>query len=46
LSATLSIALKFDYIKKSLHLENFEFTIYDTDFDYKNQAILHIPKDL
>lgn len=46
LSATLSIADKFDYIKKSLHLENFEFTIYETDFDYKSQATLYIPKDL
>ena len=46
LSATLSIASNFDYIKKSLHLEGFEFMEYETDFDYKNQAILYIPKDL
>lgn len=46
LSATLSIAEKFDYVKKSLHLENFEFTIYETDFDFKKQAILYIPKDI
>ena len=46
LSATLSIASNFDYIKKSLHLDGFEFMEYKTDFDYKNQAILYIPKDL
>lgn len=46
LSATLSVAENFDYVKKSLHLENFEFTIYETDFDYKKQATLYIPKDI
>ncbi len=46
LSATLSIASNFDYVKKTLHLEEFEFMEYNTDFDYKNQAVLYIPKDL
>lgn len=46
LSATLSIANNFDYVNKSLHLENFEFIIYETDFDYKKQATLYIPKDI
>lgn len=46
LSATLSIANDFTYIKKSLHLENFEFSQYETDFDYSKQATLYIPKDL
>nr|MDD3720202.1 helicase C-terminal domain-containing protein [Candidatus Gracilibacteria bacterium] len=45
-SATLSIANSFDYIKKSLHLEGFEFLQFDTDFDYSKQATLYIPKDL
>lgn len=46
LSATLSIASNFDYVKKSLHLEGFEFIEYKTDFDYNTQAVLYIPKDL
>lgn len=45
-SATLSIADNFNYIKKSLHLEWFDFKKYESDFDYSKQATLYIPKDL
>ncbi|NDK08837.1 DEAD/DEAH box helicase, partial [Candidatus Gracilibacteria bacterium] len=45
-SATLTIAGKFDYIKKTLSLDGFDFQIYETDFDYKNQAKVFIPKDI
>lgn len=45
-SATLTIAGKFDYIKKTLSLDWFDFQIYETDFDYKNQAKVFIPKDI
>lgn len=46
LSATLSVANSFNYVKKTLHLENFEFYQFETDFDYSKQATLYIPKDL
>lgn len=45
-SATLTIAWKFDYIKKSLSLDLFSFSQYETDFDYKNQAKVFIPRDI
>jgi Rad3-related DNA helicase len=45
-SATLSISNTFDYVKSILNLENFEFYSFDSDFDYKKQAMLFIPTDI
>ena len=45
-SATLKIWDSFNYFEKLLFLEDFNFYSYDTEFDYKNQATLFIPKDL
>jgi ATP-dependent DNA helicase DinG len=45
-SATLSISNSFDYIKKIINLEDFSFHLLDSDFDYKKQAMLFIPKDI
>lgn len=45
-SATLQISWKFDYIKNILHLNDFEFHLFESDFDYSKQATLFVPSDL
>lgn len=45
-SATLQISWKFDYIKNILHLSDFEFHLFESDFDYSKQATLFVPSDL
>lgn len=45
-SATLQIGESFDYIKNTLHLDDFEFLQLKSDFDYSRQALLYIPNDL
>ncbi len=45
-SATLKIGNNFDYINNILHLDNFEFETFESDFDYSKQALLFIPNDL
>jgi Rad3-related DNA helicase len=42
----LSISNSFDYIKNILNLDDFEFYSFDSDFDYKEQAMLFIPTDI
>jgi len=45
-SATLQIWWNFDYFKKILYLNDFEFYSFESDFNYKKQATLFIPTDL
>lgn len=45
-SATLQIWWKFDYFKKMLYLDNFEFFSFDSDFDYAKQSMLFIPSNI
>ncbi len=45
-SATLQISWKFDYIKNILHLKDFDFHLFESDFDYSKQATLFVPSDL
>lgn len=45
-SATLQIWGEFDYFKKLLFLDDFNFYSFDSDFDYKRQATLFIPTDI
>ncbi len=45
-SATLKINDNFDYIKRVLNLDDFDFTSLESDFDYAKQALLYIPNDL
>jgi len=45
-SATLQIWGKFDYYKTLLFLDDFNFYSFDSDFDYKKQAMLFIPTDI
>jgi Rad3-related DNA helicase len=45
-SATLQISGKFDYIKNILHLNDFSFHLFESDFDYSKQATLFVPSDL
>jgi len=45
-SATLSIWDSFDYVKKILKLDEFDFLSFDSDFDYSKQATLFIPTDI
>lgn len=45
-SATLKINNTFDYIKNTLHLIDFDFLSFESDFDYSKQALLFIPNDL
>lgn len=45
-SATLKINENFDYIKNTLHLNDFEMSSLESDFDYSKQALLFIPNDL
>jgi ATP-dependent DNA helicase DinG len=45
-SATLQINWNFNYFKKLLFLESFEFLSFESDFNYNKQATLFIPTDL
>jgi ATP-dependent DNA helicase DinG len=45
-SATLQIGWNFDYFKKILSLEGFEFHLFESDFDYKKQSTLFVPTDI
>jgi len=45
-SATLKIWDNFDYINNIMKLDNFEFSSFDSDFDYSKQATVFIPTDL
>ena len=45
-SATLQIWGKFDYFKKMLFLDDFEFYSFDSDFDYSKQAMLFVPTNI
>ncbi|MDP2090423.1 MAG: helicase C-terminal domain-containing protein [Candidatus Gracilibacteria bacterium] len=45
-SATFKIEGNFDYFKKILSLQDFDFYSFESDFDYKKQATLFIPTDL
>ena len=45
-SATLKIWDSFEYFKKLLYLNNFDFYSFESDFDYNKQATLFIPTDL
>lgn len=45
-SATLQMGDDFAYIRKMLHLEDFETLTLPSDFDYEKQALLYIPQDL
>lgn len=45
-SATLQIWWNFDYFKRLLFLDDFEFHLFESDFDYKKQATLFIPTDI
>lgn len=45
-SATFKIEWNFDYFKKILSLQDFDFYSFESDFDYKKQATLFIPTDL
>lgn len=45
-SATLQIWWKFDYFKKMLFLDDFEFHLFDSDFDYSKQAMLFVPTNI
>ena len=45
-SATLQIWWKFDYFKKMLFLDNFDFYSFESDFDYSEQAMMFIPTNI
>jgi len=45
-SATLQIWWNFDYFKKVLFLDDFDFHIFDSDFDYSKQSMLFIPTNI
>ena len=45
-SATLQISGSFNYLEKILHLKEFDYHIFESDFDYKKQATLFVPTDL
>lgn len=45
-SATLKIWDSFDYFKQLLHLNDFNFYAFESDFNYNKQATLFIPTDL
>lgn len=45
-SATLRIWDNFNYISSILGLTNFNFSSFDSDFDYRKQATLFIPVDI
>lgn len=45
-SATLAIGGNFDFLKKTLGLQDFTFHILDSDFDYHKQATVFLPDDL
>ncbi len=45
-SATLQIGWKFDYFKKMLFLDDFDFYSFESDFNYSKQAMLFVPTDI
>jgi Rad3-related DNA helicase len=45
-SATLQISGSFAYIENILALKDFEFHLFESDFDYSTQATLFVPSDL
>ena len=45
-SATLQIWWSFDYFKKILSLNDFDFHLFESDFDYKKQSTLFVPTDI
>lgn len=45
-SATLQIGWKFDYFKKMLFLDDFDFYTFDSDFNYAKQAMLFVPTNI
>ncbi|MDQ1343837.1 MAG: ATP-dependent helicase DinG [Patescibacteria group bacterium] len=45
-SATLAIGGHFDFLKRTLGLQDFSFHILASDFDYHNQATVFLPDDL
>lgn len=45
-SATLAVGGDFSFIKRTLGLSDFAFSILDSDFDYANQATVFFPTDL
>ncbi len=45
-SATLQIQESFDYISHMYYLNEFDFYVLKTDFDYSKQSLLFIPNDL
>lgn len=45
-SATLKVWDSFDYFKKILFLDKFNFLSFDSDFNYKKQSTVFIPNDL
>jgi Rad3-related DNA helicase len=45
-SATLQIWWNFDYFKKMLFLDDFDFHLFDSDFDYSKQSMLFIPTNI
>ncbi|MGB2110425.1 MAG: hypothetical protein ACPHY8_00345 [Patescibacteria group bacterium] len=42
----MQISGSFDYLEKILHLKDFDYHIFESDFDYKKQATLFVPTDL
>lgn len=45
-SATLAVGGNFDFLKRTLGLQDFTFHILDSDFDYYRQATVFLPDDL
>jgi len=45
-SATLTTGGSFDFLKRSLGFESCKEHILESHFDYKNQAVIYIPKNL
>jgi ATP-dependent DNA helicase DinG len=45
-SATLQIWWNFNYFKKMLFLDDFDFHIFESDFDYSRQSMLFIPTNI
>jgi ATP-dependent DNA helicase DinG len=45
-SATLQISGSFSYIENILALKDFNFHLFESDFDYSKQATLFVPSDL
>lgn len=45
-SATLAVQGRFDFFRARLGLEEAETAIFDSSFDYPNQAMLYLPKGM